>query len=43
MTTVTTDHAKGTSDQVDASGRIRELWDLGQEVPADSPNEAGPF
>jgi predicted SnoaL-like aldol condensation-catalyzing enzyme len=25
------------------NGRIRELWDLSQEVPADSPNEAGLF
>ena len=24
-------------------GRIRELWDVGRQVPADSPNEAGPF
>jgi predicted SnoaL-like aldol condensation-catalyzing enzyme len=22
---------------------IRELWDIGQEVPPDSSNEAGPF
>jgi predicted SnoaL-like aldol condensation-catalyzing enzyme len=24
-------------------GMIRELWDVGQPVPADSPNENGPF
>jgi predicted SnoaL-like aldol condensation-catalyzing enzyme len=24
-------------------GRIRELWDIGQEAPADSPNTAGMF
>ena len=24
-------------------GRIRELWDIGQEVPADSPNRSGMF
>ena len=24
-------------------GRIRELWDVGQEIPADSPNEHGVF
>jgi predicted SnoaL-like aldol condensation-catalyzing enzyme len=24
-------------------GRIREFWDIGQEVPPDSPNAAGPF
>jgi predicted SnoaL-like aldol condensation-catalyzing enzyme len=24
-------------------GHIRELWDIGQEVPADSPNAAGVF
>jgi predicted SnoaL-like aldol condensation-catalyzing enzyme len=24
-------------------GRIRELWDVGQEEPADSPNTAGMF
>jgi predicted SnoaL-like aldol condensation-catalyzing enzyme len=24
-------------------GHIRELWDIGQDVPPDSPNEAGPF
>ena len=23
--------------------RIAELWDVGQEIPADSPNENGPF
>ncbi len=35
MTTVTTGQAKGL--------HIRELWDLGQEVPADSPSESGPL
>jgi predicted SnoaL-like aldol condensation-catalyzing enzyme len=25
------------------NGRIAELWDLGQEVPKDSPNENGMF
>ena len=25
------------------AGRIAELWDLGQEAPADSPNQAGMF
>ena len=24
-------------------GRIREMWDVGQEVPADSPNQHGMF
>jgi predicted SnoaL-like aldol condensation-catalyzing enzyme len=24
-------------------GLIREFWDIGQEIPPDSPNEAGPF
>jgi predicted SnoaL-like aldol condensation-catalyzing enzyme len=24
-------------------GHIREFWDIGQDVPLDSPNEAGPF
>jgi predicted SnoaL-like aldol condensation-catalyzing enzyme len=24
-------------------GRMAELWDIGQEIPADSPNTAGPF
>jgi predicted SnoaL-like aldol condensation-catalyzing enzyme len=24
-------------------GRIRELWDIGQEVPENSPNQAGMF
>jgi predicted SnoaL-like aldol condensation-catalyzing enzyme len=24
-------------------GRIRELWDIGQDVPPDSPNQAGAF
>ena len=24
-------------------GRIIELWDVGQQVPADSPNALGPF
>jgi predicted SnoaL-like aldol condensation-catalyzing enzyme len=24
-------------------GRIRELWDVGQEIPADSPNQYGMF
>jgi len=24
-------------------GRIAELWDLGQPIPEDSPNENGPF
>lgn len=24
-------------------GKIVELWDIGQEVPKDSPNENGPF
>jgi predicted SnoaL-like aldol condensation-catalyzing enzyme len=24
-------------------GRIAELWDLGMELPAESPNEGGPF
>jgi predicted SnoaL-like aldol condensation-catalyzing enzyme len=24
-------------------GRIRELWDIGMELPADSPNEIGMF
>jgi predicted SnoaL-like aldol condensation-catalyzing enzyme len=26
-----------------AEGRIRELWDIGQEAPAESPNELGMF
>ena len=25
------------------AGRIVEMWDIGQSVPADSPNKAGPF
>lgn len=24
-------------------GKIIELWDMGQEIPKDSPNENGPF
>ena len=26
-----------------SNGRIVELWDLGQEIAKDSPNENGPF
>lgn len=26
-----------------AEGQIVEMWDVGQEVPRDSPNENGPF
>jgi len=25
------------------NGRIAELWDVAQEIPADSPNANGPF
>ena len=32
-----------TASLVTAPGLIRELWDVGQLVPTDSPNENGPF